>query len=103
MVIAYPVQAVEWSCHAATTIKDASGAVIAECSGNGRHTDDDVAAAAEIVRRLNANDALVQELRTTTSMLRAACFVVRDPESRRMVLEQVRDAERAIMLQGGAA
>ena len=54
-----PVRAVEWSCHAATTIKDASGKVLAECSGHGRYVEEDVAIAAEIVRRVNAHDELL--------------------------------------------
>lgn len=37
-----PWQAVEWSCHAATTIK-AGDIVIAECSGAGRYINESLA------------------------------------------------------------
>lgn len=57
-----PVQAVAWACHAATTIKDASGAVLAECIGHGNSTAEDEALAAEIVRRINAHDELLAAL-----------------------------------------
>lgn len=53
-----PVKAVEWACHARTTIKDATGRVLAEVSGHGRHTDEDEMIAAEIERRVNAHDDL---------------------------------------------
>lgn len=35
-----PWQAVNWTCHAPTTIKAADGTVVADTSGFGRHTDD---------------------------------------------------------------
>jgi hypothetical protein len=54
-----PVKAVEWNIHAATTIKDAAGNVLAECTGNGQHSDDAVRVAAEIEQRVNAHDELV--------------------------------------------
>lgn len=55
-----PVQALAWSCHAATTIKDAKGNVLAECSGNGRYSEEDELIAAEIVKRINCFDELLQ-------------------------------------------
>lgn len=58
-----PVQAVEWSCHAATTIKDANGVVLAEVGGNGRHSLKDEAIAAEIVRLVNTHGELLHALR----------------------------------------
>lgn len=57
--IAYPVHAVAWATHAATTIKDASGAVIAECSGHGRYSHEDAAIAAQIVAAMNAHADLI--------------------------------------------
>lgn len=74
-----PVQAVEWSCHAATTIKDADGVVLAEIGGNGRRLLEDEAIAAEIVRRVNAHDDLLAAVRPLVSM----------------TLHQARDAERS--------
>lgn len=64
-----PMQAVEWVCHAATTIKDASGEVIAECSGHGRYAAEDVAIAAELVRRINGFDELLTVARGVEHLL----------------------------------
>lgn len=35
-----PWEACEWSCHARTTIKSATGIVVAETNGLGRHSDE---------------------------------------------------------------
>lgn len=58
-----PVKSAAWANHAATTIMDASGQVLAECSGHGRHGAEDAAIAACIVQRLNAHDDLVSALK----------------------------------------
>lgn len=64
-----PVSAEHWNCHAATTLRDASGEVLAECSGHGRHSVEDEAIAAEIVRRVNAHEELVAALRDARGFL----------------------------------
>jgi hypothetical protein len=89
-----PVQAVEWVCHAPTTIKDADGKVLAECTGQGQHSDDATAAAAEIARRVNAHDDLVAALRELMSFCEDSC-VVRMVNGRELVyptFQQARDA-----------
>jgi len=62
--LATPAQAVAWSCHAATTIKDAKGNVLAECGGNGRYSEEDELIAAELAKRINCFDALLAALQT---------------------------------------
>lgn len=56
--IKLPVMAVQWSCHARTTIKDAAGDVIADIGGRGRSSEEDVAIAAELVSRINSGDSI---------------------------------------------
>lgn len=73
-----PVQAVEWVCHAATTIKDASGAVLCECSGQGRHSDESAQIAAEIVRRLNLHGLLLEALTETGGALHGVATSLRE-------------------------
>lgn len=98
-----PVSADEWTVHAPTTIRDASGEVLAECSGHGRHSVEDEAVAAEIVRRVNAHDELVRELRNTAAFLQSACLVMLDSTARGMALAQVSAAQRVISKAGAAA
>lgn len=77
-----PVAAVEWACHAPTTIKDASGKVLAECSGYGRHAAEDEAIAAEIVRRVNAYDRLQADVMTLALRLHFEDDNMNAPETR---------------------
>ena len=58
-----PWQAVNWTCHAPTTVKAADGTVVADTSGFGRHTDDCIpdarliAAAPELLESLQHKQA----------------------------------------------
>jgi hypothetical protein len=63
--LALPLRAINWSCHAPTTIVgnvDGVQVVYAECSGHGRHSDQDARIAAEIAHRCNSNEQLVAAL-----------------------------------------
>src|SRR4051794_36952820 len=66
-----PWRAVEWSCHAPTTISARRGTenvIIAECHGHGRHSDESladaclIAAAPELLETLEDLLALVNSL-----------------------------------------
>jgi hypothetical protein len=76
-----PVQAVEWACQAAaTTIKDANGSFIAECcSGCGWNPTEDMAVAAEIVRRINLHDELLEALTNLRDQIKT--FTEREGEA----------------------
>lgn len=95
-----PVQAVEWSCHARTTIKDASGVVIAECNGPASHPADRVAIAAEIVRRVNAHGELVSLARRWAALDAGDWHPVRYASERARLLADTRAAIGAA--EGGA-
>jgi phosphosulfolactate phosphohydrolase-like enzyme len=101
-----PVQAVEWACRAATTIKDASGKVLAECSGHGRHSVEDEAIAAEIVRRVNAHDDLLAASIAVAQFIGGAKDRLGRPdpagdEATRKAREQVRALAERYTVQGG--
>jgi hypothetical protein len=100
-----PVLAVEWVCHAATTIKDASGKVLAECSGHGRHSVEDEALAAEIVRRLNAHDELVAILWTLIDRNATiyAHEITLPMASHRAAIRVLREARAVLVKARGAA
>jgi len=91
-----PVQAVAWACHAATTIKDAAGDVIAECSGHGRHSADDEQLAAEIVRRINCHDDLLQALIQCRAVLVTAKADIKDKTAQSVLTRRIATASEAI-------
>lgn len=68
--IKLPVMAVQWSCHAPTTIKDAAGDVIADIGGRGRSSAEDIAIAAELVSRINSGDSVALARSTIESQQR---------------------------------
>jgi len=78
MNLATPAQAVAWSCHAATTIKDAKGNVLAECGGNGRYSEEDELIAAEIAKRINCFQDLLNALTFCEIVIRGDLTTQRD-------------------------
>ena len=84
-----PWQAIEWSCHAPTSIAYISGSTnipVAECAGIGGDTDDAIANAAFIVRACNEHAALcvvaeaakaIADL-TTASGIKSVCESARN-------------------------
>lgn len=64
-----PWEAIEWACHAPTTIVATGGTVIAECSGLGRPHATVLADAAFIVRAVNSHEALLDALKRSLDWL----------------------------------
>jgi hypothetical protein len=68
-----PWKAIEWACHAPTTVvSECFGAhiVVAECSGHGRHTDKSIADARLIAAALDLLTELEHELEELSGWMR---------------------------------
>jgi hypothetical protein len=66
-----PLIVCEWTCHAKTTLKTQDGdKVIAEVTGFGRDGDECEADAAELVRRWNCHDELLEVCQMVASSIK---------------------------------